>query len=99
MAGQAGRGAGKTLNMEGMTMEKILTERDLELIKPILSKKIRAIDWVLLEKGGGMEREKRLDLETKAVRLKKLFRQLYANEPAEPKAAKKPKIIKRKSQD
>ena len=83
------KGGGITMN------EKVLTERDLELIKPLISKKIRAIDWVLLEKGAGMEREKRLDLETKAVQLKKLYRQLYANPPAEPKAAKKPQVIRR----
>lgn len=75
--------------------DKVLKERDLELIRPILSQKIRGIDWVLMEKGEGMEREKRLDLETKAVQLKRLYRQLYANEPAEPKAEKKQKIIRR----
>ena len=64
-----------------MGKDKTLTAKEAALIKPLIAKKIKGIDFVLLEKGPNMDKEKKADLEARLNDLRQLYRQLYAATP------------------
>ena len=72
-----------------------LTAKEAELVRLLIAKKIKGIDWVLLEKGPDMDKSKKAGLEERLKDLKRLYQKLYASN-SEEKAAEKP-VIRRRS--